>query len=570
MDVARIRLNETCNLRCAYCNERRDAETPSFVAAGAVKARIDEALKSGAKELVLTGGEPTLRKDLQQIINYVADAGVRVVLETNATQDVSVARVSVVRVHVPLWDGAIVRGIEKLDASEASVPLIKSNQGKRSELISELKAHTKIRSIVAVIPINAPDSSELLSLEDAGRALEELDTVCRHEGFTLRLAGGTPLPPCQVEKPTRLAHLFSLTRGGAQRPDFTHASQCSECVLKDLCPGLPNGVRATARAITDERLRRKLSNAGTIEQQIDRELITRDVRRVGSRMVRENIVRVNFRCNQACTFCFVSTHLPSAKEEAIEAGIVEVARLGGVVTLSGGEPTLNPRLREYVELAKREGASEVELQTNATKLNDRALTESLVNAGVDVAFVSLHGSRAAVSDVVTEAPGTFEKTVLGLDELHRTKVTLRINFVFCQTNAEDFPAFVELVTTRWPRAAINVSFVAPSTDVVPREAKLIPRYSDVQQPLAAGLALATQRGTTIIGFDSMCGMPFCLVPAQVRAQFATLRAAPDDRGEFVKTAACAQCSMQTQCYGLRRGYAELHGTDELRSVREAP
>jgi organic radical activating enzyme len=322
-------------------------------------------------------------------------------------------------------------------------------------------------------------------------------------------------------------------------------------------------VVAEAKPLTDDRLRRKLSTASTTEEQIERELITRDVRRRPSGLVRENIVRVNFRCNQACTFCFVSTHLPSAKEAAIEAGILEVAREGGVVTLSGGEPTLNPRLVEYVKLAKREGASEVELQTNATRLGDRALTEALVAAGVDVAFVSLHGSRAEISDVVTEAPGTFEKSVLGLDELHRTKVELRINFVFCQANLRDFPAFVELASTRWPRAALNVSFVAPSTDVVPRDAKLIPRYADVLPFLAEGLTLAAQRGTRIIGFDSMCGVPFCLVPQTVRAQYTQLQAAPDDRGEFVKTEACQRCAMEKQCFGLRRGYASLHGTHEL-------
>ena len=43
---------------------------------------------------------------------------------------------------------------------------------------------------------------------------------------------------------------------------------------------------------------------------------------------------------------------------------------------------------------------------------------------------------------------------------------------------------------------------------------------------------------------------------------------PADRGagEFVKTGACATCRLDRRCYGLRRGYAELHGTDELRPV----
>jgi pyruvate-formate lyase-activating enzyme len=450
------------------------------------------------------------------------------------------------------------------------VPLV---SGRSADELADLPAvvaswSVPIAAVVAVVPVTAPRPGALLPLAEAGRRLEVLDTACRQAGLRLRLAGGTPLPPCQVEKPSRLAHLFSLTRGGAQRADCRQVEACASCVMKELCPGLPLGAGGAAvTPLTDERLRRKLSTSRSTEEQIERELVTRDVRRARRGLVRENIVRVNFRCNQACTFCFVSTHLPTAEEEAIEAGIVEAARLGGVVTLSGGEPTLNPRLVDYVKLARREGACEVELQTNATKLGDRALTEALVAAGVDVAFVSLHGSCAEVSDVVTEAPGTFAKTVEGLDELHRTRVELRINFVFCQANRHDFPAFVDLVSTRWPGAALNVSFVAPSTDVVPRDAKLIPRYSDIAGSLAEGLRRAASRGTRVLGFDSMCGLPLCLVPADVRAQYAQLPEAPDDRGEFVKVDACAQCAFQRQCFGLRRGYAALHGTAELRPVQ---
>src|SRR5690606_11626720 len=108
-----------------------------------------------------------------------------------------------------------------------------------------------------------------------------------------------------------------------------------------------------------------------------------------------------------------------------------------------------------------------------------ALTRALVEAGVEQAMISLHGSTAALSDAITCAPGTFAQTVRGIDQLAGMPVRLRLNFVFCQANHRDFPHFVELVATRWPRAAIVFSFVGSHTDVVPRSAALIPRFSDV-------------------------------------------------------------------------------------------
>ena len=64
MHVQRVITNETCNQNCWFCNARRPAEEPAFVAKAAVWRRIAEAQSGGTREIVLTGGEPTLRSDI--------------------------------------------------------------------------------------------------------------------------------------------------------------------------------------------------------------------------------------------------------------------------------------------------------------------------------------------------------------------------------------------------------------------------------------------------------------------------------------------------------------------------
>ena len=152
-----------------------------------------------------------------------------------------------------------------------------------------------------------------------------------------------------------------------------------------------------------------------------------------------------------------------------------------------------------------------------------------------------------------------------------SRALLRLNFVFCELNQAEFPAYVAMVAERWPSAQIAVSFVASSTDVVPRERSLVPRYSDVLPHLAAGVRLARDRGVTLTGFESMCGVPLCLVPDDVSA-YASIAEIPagTDRGEFQKPEACASCALETRCFGVRRGYAELHGTSEIRPVPRRP
>jgi molybdenum cofactor biosynthesis enzyme MoaA len=602
----RVFTNLTCNQGCTYCTDRRPSEDRAFVRADAVRARIDSALRGGASELVLTGGEPTLRSDLPALVAYARTRGAAsVVLETNATvlsaeraMALRDAGLGAARVNLAGWGDALdvvtrdpgghVRALAGLRALlDAELPVEITSAVVRSTLttLAELPERlaealgerlSMVRTWIVRVPVESADPSELVSYEEAAQAIDALERAARRVGLALKLAPDSGPPPCVLPAPSRLAHLYSLTPGSARRADHRQLPVCDACQMKDRCSGLSLAYLARRapppmRPITEDRVRRRLSLIATVEEQIARELSQPSrFEHPDLGVVEEHIVRINFHCNQACRFCFVSTHLPAATDQAVREAIVTAGRAGARVMLSGGEPTLNPRLAEYVALAKSVSVHSVGLQTNAIRLADPALTQALVDAGIGEAFVSLHGSSAEISDAVTAAPGTFDKTVLGIDQLHRaTSVALFLNFVIHERNLDDLLPYVRLVAARWPRAYVNISFVAPSSDVVPKEKALIPRYADALPNLARAVDEARRLGLAIGGFESMCGIPLCLVPTELTAYHA-LSDLPEgfDRGEFVKTAACRACALQTKCYGLRRGYLALHGDGELRPVPE--
>ncbi len=66
--------NYDCNLACDYCcvvsGPRAD---PRRLPVGRIRSLVDEAVASGMREVFLTGGEPTLRPDLPDLIEYVTD-----------------------------------------------------------------------------------------------------------------------------------------------------------------------------------------------------------------------------------------------------------------------------------------------------------------------------------------------------------------------------------------------------------------------------------------------------------------------------------------------------------------
>lgn len=549
---------------------------------------------------MLTGGEPTLRRDLAGLVARARELGAeRVTLETNATLldpvracELADAGLDSALVHLsgagPALDhvtrdpggaDATQRGLDALIAAGVAVDVqaavVRSTASGLPALAPFLRARfgLGIRTLFLVVPIDSPDPGELLSFDEAGGVVREIEASARSAGLPLKLAPDSGPPPCVHGREPRLAHIYSLTPGASGRCDHVHLAPCADCLVRDRCSGIPRATlerfgAPTMTPIESDRARRRLSLISTVEEQVSRELVTPSRYRDNTfGDVDEDIIRVVFRCNQSCRFCFVSTHLPTAEGDVIEDAIRAAARRGRKITLSGGEPTLHGRIVEYVRLAKSLSTLPVLLQTNAVRLADRALAEALAEAGLDQAFVSLHGASAAVSDAVTHAPGTFEKTLLGLDHLMQCGVSLQINFVICQANMHELPAWVELLAQRWPGAFANVSFVAPSTDVVPRERSLVPRYTDVLPVLAEAVALADDLGVPIGGFESMCGIPLCLVPRRLERYFDLPDIPPGfDQGEFTKPSACSACTLASRCYGIRRGYVALHGHDELRPV----
>lgn len=80
----KLKLMWACNLRCFMCNHWRDPyETP--MATDRLLALIAELADLGCVKIHITGGEPTLRDDLPQLIQRITDRGLRATMTTNGT-----------------------------------------------------------------------------------------------------------------------------------------------------------------------------------------------------------------------------------------------------------------------------------------------------------------------------------------------------------------------------------------------------------------------------------------------------------------------------------------------------
>jgi radical SAM protein with 4Fe4S-binding SPASM domain len=76
-------LTKKCNLRCPHCYLEAGAEAEDELTTEECLGLIDEMKALGTEMLILTGGEPLLRRDIYEIARYASDHGLWVVMGTN-------------------------------------------------------------------------------------------------------------------------------------------------------------------------------------------------------------------------------------------------------------------------------------------------------------------------------------------------------------------------------------------------------------------------------------------------------------------------------------------------------
>lgn len=277
-------------------------------------------------------------------------------------------------------------------------------------------------------------------------------------------------------------------------------------------------------------------------------------------------ITLEFRCNLRCEHCMIEGTMdwlePQTRDRFDELLLHsrEHARWSGLI-LTGSEITLKKDLPELAARARQSGFRHVRIQTHGMALARKDYCDELVAAGVNEFFVSVPGYDAASHDAITGVPGSFDKTLRGLENLERhpgvisitnTVVTAR-NFLHLQRVVETLRHLRRLVQMEfwfyWPmRETDERSLIVPLRDALPPLREAIEGVS------------ATGRSVEIKNF------PHCLLGEH--ASLLVNDQPPliiDDRfwGEFHRNGfhECvhrADCG-SSQCLGLNAAYVERFG-----------
>lgn len=76
-----------CNLRCSYCDTKYALEN-NLGEELSIQRIVEEVDKIGFKNITITGGEPLIHKDIEELISKLLNKGYNINIETNGSIDI--------------------------------------------------------------------------------------------------------------------------------------------------------------------------------------------------------------------------------------------------------------------------------------------------------------------------------------------------------------------------------------------------------------------------------------------------------------------------------------------------
>jgi len=277
-------------------------------------------------------------------------------------------------------------------------------------------------------------------------------------------------------------------------------------------------------------------------------------------------VTMHFKCNLKCEHCMIEGTMDWLKPESMEQFeriLAQNAQLGswqGIV-LTGSEVTLRRDLPELAASARASGFQHVRIQTHGMRLADEAYCRELVDAGIDEYFVSVTAADAGTHDAITGVPGSFERTLRGLENLEAFPgVTTLTNTVVTQRSYRQLPAVVERLRHLRRLAQMDFWNYWPMRETDDKD--LVASHLDVLPYLRAAIARGRAYGRTV----EVKNFPECLLGEDADAlnnDQPKLVIDPEFWPEFMRNG-FHQCVHRShckakRCLGLNTAYIRRYG-----------
>ena len=149
-------------------------------------------------------------------------------------------------------------------------------------------------------------------------------------------------------------------------------------------------------------------------------------------------------CNERCVHCyFPDSYRRGVMSRDLFHRILEQCRSMNVlsITLSGGEPMLNPDVLFFIRECSENNFS-INLLSNLTLMTEEML-EAFSKIPLLSIQTSLYSMTPEIHDSITKVEGSFEKTKRAVERLYERNIPMQINCPIMKQNKDSFRTVME-------------------------------------------------------------------------------------------------------------------------------
>tara|TARA_R110002096_G_scaffold26518_10_gene81793 strand:- start:16523 stop:17443 length:921 start_codon:yes stop_codon:yes gene_type:complete len=275
---------------------------------------------------------------------------------------------------------------------------------------------------------------------------------------------------------------------------------------------------------------------------------------------------MHFKCNLKCEHCMIEGTMNWLKPESIQQfhSVLELnareKRWKGVI-FTGAEVTLCKDLTQWARQAHQNGFENVRIQTHGMKLADPDYCESLVDAGINEYFISVTAADGETHDEITGVPGSWEKTMAGMENLNRfSDIVMHTNTVITQRSYRQLSQVIQRLHQLEKLVQFEFWNYWPMSESDGKD--LIVPHAEALPEIRKAIQLADQLGKEIeiknfpeclLGRDSAAlnnSQPKLIIDPAFWTEF--------NRNGFHQCRHRSSCQ-STQCLGLNTAYINRYG-----------
>ncbi|UCG95418.1 MAG: radical SAM protein [archaeon] len=290
-------------------------------------------------------------------------------------------------------------------------------------------------------------------------------------------------------------------------------------------------------------------------------------------------ILMNFECNQRCIFCSVG-HMFSRKKKIKTLNEIKKEldwakdQSIGIISFSGGEPTIRRDLFECVGYAKKLGFEKIEIQSNGMMFYYKSYAKKMAESGANRFFISVHGNEKT-HDFLTQVKGSFKKTIRGLENIQKTGVELRLGIVINNYNYMQLLEWTKNLL-KFEALSYHFDYITPVGFSKENYKNLAPKIKEVAPSLKKSADFLLDSGfnpwihniypCNLSGYEAMMSE---LMEKRTILSGSNFRADIDKtkKDGRKKPYSCEKCKFNSLCTGPYQKYIEIYGNKEFKPIR---